>query len=149
CGTDSVVLYWDKIFLMVGPYGDMVRYPYDDAIHLIPEIDGVRIIGSDKCEFLQKVPDVIEETFKIGSTAPAAMLFDALEHFDKRSPKADENIRIIHTELANAVDACIEAAGHEFNQVRQRSLLKAAAFGKTFLESYNSDRFVEMCQILR
>ncbi|CAG8544325.1 9832_t:CDS:10 [Racocetra fulgida] len=93
--------------------------------------------------------DVTEEIFKIGSTAPAAMLFDALEHFDKRSPKADENIRSIRTELADAVDACIEAAGHEFNQVRQRSLLKAAAFGKTFLESYNSDRFVEMCQILR
>lgn len=149
CGTDSVVLYWDKLLLMVGPFGDWVRYPYDDAIYLIPEIDGVRIFSSDRCEFLEKVPNVTEEIFKIGSTAPAAMLFDALEHFDKRSPKADENIRSIRPELADAVDACIEAAGHEFNQVRQRSLLKAAAFGKTFLESYNSDRFVEMCQILR
>ncbi|CAG8580065.1 14623_t:CDS:10 [Gigaspora margarita] len=137
CGTDSVVLYWDKLLLMVGPFGDWVRYPYDDAIYLIPEIDGVRIFSSDRCEFLEKVPNVTEEIFKIGSTAPAAI------------PKADENIRSIRPELADAVDACIEAAGHEFNQVRQRSLLKAAAFGKTFLESYNSDRFVEMCQILR
>ncbi|RIB09211.1 Vps16, C-terminal region-domain-containing protein, partial [Gigaspora rosea] len=149
CGIDSVVLYWDNLLLMIGPFGDWVRYPYDDAIYLITEIDGVRIFSSDRCEFLQKVPNVTEEIFKIGSTAPAAMLFDALEHFDKRSPKADENIRSIRPELAEAVDACIEAAGHEFNQVRQRSLLKAAAFGKTFLESYNSDRFVEMCQMLR
>lgn len=25
CGTDSVVLYWDKIVLMVGPYGDWIK----------------------------------------------------------------------------------------------------------------------------
>jgi|SRR3954453_825001 hypothetical protein len=70
-------------------------------------------------------------------------------HFQKRSPKADENIRSIRTELADAVDACTEAAGHEFNQYWQRNLLKAAAFGKAFLESYNADIFVNMCQTLR
>ncbi|CAI2176411.1 4285_t:CDS:10 [Funneliformis geosporum] len=149
CGTDSVVLYWDKIVLMVGPFGDYIKYSYDDTIYLVPEIDGVRIISSDKCEFLQKVPNVTEEIFKIGSTAPAAMLFDALENFEKRSPKADENIRSIRPDLADAVDACTEAAGHEFNQYWQRNLLKAAAFGKAFLESYNADNFVNMCQTLR
>ncbi|PKK73317.1 vacuolar protein sorting-associated protein 16 [Rhizophagus irregularis] len=149
CGTDSVVLYWDKIVLMVGPFGDYIKYSYDDAIYLIPEIDGVRVISSDKCEFLQKVPNVTEEIFKIGSTAPAAMLFDALDHFERRSPKADENIRSIRAELAEAVDACTEAAGHEFSQYWQRNLLKAAAFGKAFLESYNADNFVDMCQTLR
>jgi hypothetical protein len=41
---------------MVGPFGDYIKYSYDDAIYLIPEIDGVRVISSDKCEFLQKVP---------------------------------------------------------------------------------------------
>src|SRR3954451_21195770 len=58
CGTDSVVLYWDKLVLMVGPFGDWIKYSYDDAIYLVPEIDGVRIISSDKCEFLQKVPSM-------------------------------------------------------------------------------------------
>jgi hypothetical protein len=71
------------------------------------------------------------------------------DHFQKRSPKADENIRSIRTELAEAVDACTEAAGHEFSQYWQRNLLKAAAFGKAFLESYNADNFVNMCQTLR
>ncbi|KAI1311299.1 hypothetical protein EDD11_003512 [Mortierella claussenii] len=149
CGTDSVVLYWDKIVLMVGPYGDWIKYSYDDAIFLIPEIDGVRVISSEKCEFLQKVPDVTENIFKIGSTAPAAMLYDALDHFEKKSPKADENIRSIRFELSDAVEACIEAAGHEISHQYQRSLLKAASFGKCFLEIYNADSFVEMCMILR
>ncbi|CAG8453383.1 779_t:CDS:10 [Ambispora leptoticha] len=154
CGTDSVVMYWDKIVLMVGPFGDWIKHTYDDAIYLIPEVDGVRVISSDKCEFLQKssllpYTDVTEDIFKIGSTTPGAMLFDALDHFEKKSPKADENIRSIRPELADAVDACIDAAGHEFNQYWQRNLLKAASFGKAFLESYNADRFVNMCQTLR
>lgn len=25
CGTDSVILYWDKIVLMVGPFGDWIK----------------------------------------------------------------------------------------------------------------------------
>ncbi|KAF9355900.1 hypothetical protein BGX26_005975, partial [Mortierella sp. AD094] len=149
CGTDSVVLYWDKIVLMVGPFGDWIKYSYDDAIFLIPEIDGIRVISSEKCEFLQKVPDVTENIFKIGSTAPAAMLYDALDHFEKKSPKADENIRSIRLELSDAVEACIEAAGHEISHQYQRLLLKAASFGKCFLEIHNADSFVEMCKILR
>lgn len=56
CGTDSVVLYWDKIVLMVGPFGDWIKYTYEDPIYLASEIDGVRIISNDRCEVLQKVP---------------------------------------------------------------------------------------------
>ncbi|KAG0040394.1 hypothetical protein BGZ82_003119 [Podila clonocystis] len=149
CGTDSVILYWDKIVLMVGPFGDWIKYSYDEAIFMIPEVDGVRIISSEKCEFLQKVPAVTEDIFKIGSTAPGAMLYDALDHFEKKSPKADENIRSIRLELADAVEACIEAAGHEINHQYQRSLLKAASFGKCFLEIHNADSFVDMCKTLR
>jgi len=98
---------------------------------------------------MQRVPFVTEEIFKIGSTAPASMLYDALEHFEKKSPKADENIRNIKNDLSEAVDACIEAAGHEFNYPSQRTLLKAASFGKCFLDFYNPDKFVEMCKTLR
>ncbi|KAI9486646.1 MAG: Vps16, C-terminal region-domain-containing protein [Benjaminiella poitrasii] len=149
CGTDSVVLYWDKIVLMVGPFGDWIKYTYEDPIYLASEIDGVRIISNDKCELLQKVPASTENIFKIGSTEPPAMLFDALDHYERKSPKADENIRSIKTELVDAVDSCIEAAGFEFNHYYQRSLLKAASFGKCFLENYNANNFVDMAQSIR
>ncbi|KAG0042078.1 hypothetical protein BGZ83_000922, partial [Gryganskiella cystojenkinii] len=149
CGTDSVVLYWDKLVLVLGPFGGYLEYSYDDSIHLVPEIDGIRIISRDKCEFLQKVPDVTVDIFGIGSTAPAAMLYDALDHFEKKSPKADENIRSIRLELSEAVEGCIEAAGHENSHQLQRSLLKAASFGKCFLDIHNADSFVEMCKVLR
>lgn len=52
------------------------------------------------------------------------MLFDALDHFERKNPKADENIRSIKAELSDAVDCCIEAAGFEFQHYYQRALLK-------------------------
>ncbi|CEG84394.1 hypothetical protein RMATCC62417_18203 [Rhizopus microsporus] len=84
CGTDAVVLYWDHIVLIVGPYGDWIKYSYEDPIYLVSEIDGVRIMSNDKCELLQKVPDSTEKIFKIGSTDPPAMLYDALDHYEVR-----------------------------------------------------------------
>jgi vacuolar protein sorting-associated protein 16 len=66
------------------------------------------------------------------------------------------------------VDSCLEAAANEFNQSRQKTLLKvfervflkillcvlififqAASFGKCFVESYDSERFVKICQAIR
>ncbi|KND02893.1 tethering complex subunit VPS16 [Spizellomyces punctatus DAOM BR117] len=149
CGTDAVVLHWPDTVLMVGPFGDWIKYSYEGIVHLVPEVDGVRIISDERCEFLQRVPTAIEDIFKIGSTAPGAILFDALEHFEKKSPRADENIRNIKPELTEAVDSCIEAAGHELHTGRQRALLRAASFGKCFVDSYNANRFVTMCQTLR
>ncbi|KAL5997535.1 vacuolar protein sorting-associated protein 16 [Asimina triloba] len=88
CGLDSVLLYWEESLLMVGPYGDPVRYFFDEPIILIPECDGVRILSSTSTEFLHRVPDSTVDIFKIGSTLPAALLYDALDHFDRRSAKA-------------------------------------------------------------
>lgn len=82
-----MLLYWDDMLLMMGPRGDPVRYLYDEPIILIPECDGVRILSNSSMEFLQRVPDSTESIFKIGSTSPAALLYDALDHFDRRSAK--------------------------------------------------------------
>jgi len=61
--------------------------------------------------------------FGPGSIAPSAILYDAWESYNNRSPKADESIRSIKTELAKAVDECIEAAGQEWESYWQRRLL--------------------------
>ncbi|XP_078439056.1 vacuoleless1 (VCL1) isoform X2 [Wolffia australiana] len=149
CGMDSVLLYWDELLLMVGPHGDPVNYPYEEPLILIPECDGVRILSNSSMEFLQRVPDSTESIFQIGSTEPAALLYDALEHFDRRSAKADENLRLIRSSLPEAVEACIDAAGHEFDLSRQRLLLRAASYGQAFCSQFQRDRLQEMCKILR
>ncbi|XP_052210322.1 protein VACUOLELESS1 [Diospyros lotus] len=149
CGMDSVLLYWDDMLLMVGPYGDPVLYLYDEPIVLVPECDGVRILSNTSLEFLQRVPDSTVSIFKIGSTSPAALLYDALDHFDRQSAKADENLRLIRSSLPEAVEACIDAAGHEFDVSRQRTLLRAASYGQAFCSHFQRDRFQEMCRTLR
>jgi len=65
--------------------------------------------------------------FSPGSSHPASVLYDALEHFDAKSPKADEAVRSIRPDLANAVDTCIEAAGREIDTYWQKRLLKVCS----------------------
>ncbi len=71
------------------------------------DIDGVRVITNDVCEFLQKVPDVTEEVFQLGAESPASILLDAVEQLEMESPKADDNIQLIRANLTEAVDTCV------------------------------------------
>ncbi|KIW21568.1 hypothetical protein PV08_02148 [Exophiala spinifera] len=149
CGNDSVILAWEDEIHMVGPDGGAVKYYYDDQVHVVPDIDGVRLITNDSCDFLHKVPDQLEEVFRLGSTSAASVLVDSIELLEMKSPKADENIQRIKQNLPEAVETCIQAAGHEFNQNLQKQLLRAASFGKSVLDLYSSDEFVDMCEDLR
>ncbi|GAV88113.1 Vps16_C domain-containing protein/Vps16_N domain-containing protein [Cephalotus follicularis] len=149
CALDTVLAYWDDMLLMVGPNDDPIRYFYDEPIVLIPECDGVRILSNTCMEFLHRVPDSTVSIFKIGSTSPAALLYDALDHFDRRSAKADENLRLIRGSLPEAVEACVDGAGHEYNVSRQRTLLRAASYGQAFCSNFERNRIQEMCKTLR
>lgn len=93
--------------------------------------------------------DTTEDIFKLGSTSPASVLLDAVDQLDKKSPKADENIQLIRPNLPDAVAACVQAAGQEHSTYWQKQLLKAASFGKSVLDLYSSDDFVDMCEKLR
>ncbi len=94
-------------------------------------------------------PDVTEDVFKLGSTSPASVLLDAIDQLEKKSPKADDNIQLIRPNLVEAVDTCVKAAGYEYSAHWQKQLLKAASFGKSVIDLYNSDDFVDMCETLR
>ena len=149
CGNDSVILAWEDEIHMVGPNGVASKHYYDDQVHVVPDVDGIRILTKDICEFLHKVPDATEEVFKLGSNSPAADLLDSIDLLEKKSPKADEIIQRIKGNLPDAVETCVRAAGHEFDQILQKQLLKAASFGKSVLDLYSSDEFVDMCEDLR
>lgn len=93
--------------------------------------------------------DTTEQIFKLGSNSPSSVLLDAVGQLEKKSPKADENIQLIRADLPDAVAACVHAAGQEYNTYWQKQLLRAASFGKSVLDLYSSDDFVEMCVRLR
>ncbi|KAK6950407.1 hypothetical protein Daesc_008735 [Daldinia eschscholtzii] len=149
CGNDAVVIAWEDEVNVVGPNNAAASFVYEGRVHVIADHDGVRLITNDVCDFLQKVPDVTDEVFRLGSESPASVLLDAVEQLENQSPKADDNIQLIRPNLVEAVDTCVAAAGHEFSVHWQKQLLKAASFGKSVLDIYNSDDFVDMCETLR
>ncbi|KAK9459853.1 Vps16, N-terminal region-domain-containing protein [Lipomyces oligophaga] len=149
CANDCVAIASSSELRLVGPAGGSVSFFYEVPFKLIPEVDGIRIISNDRCEFLSKVPEVVVDLFRIGSTAPSAILLDAVEQLEINSPKADDNIQLIRDKLNDAVDACIKGASYESEPYWQKRLLQAARLGKSVLELYSSDEFVEMGSILR
>lgn len=75
CANDAVIVSWEGLILLVGPFGDTLqsassttlmfngpvvnfsrRFFYSGSPCAITELDGVRIVGSDVCDFIQKVP---------------------------------------------------------------------------------------------
>ena len=52
--------------MMVGPHKDTIKFFVEGKVHLVQETDGVRILGNTKQEFLHKVPNEVEDVFKIG-----------------------------------------------------------------------------------
>lgn len=150
CGNSAVLMAWEDEIHLVAPDGKATKYYYDSFVHLVPDFDGVKIYTNDVCEFVQKVPDETEEVFRLGSTSPASILLDALDHLEKKSPRADDNIQLIRSSLDEAVYTCVRAAAQEYSVHWQKQLLKAASFGKSVLDLYNDvDDFVEMTETLR
>ena len=141
CGEDAVILTWHGFLLMVGPYGDWLRFAYERTgtgnmvtivpHHVVPEADCCRVLTPDACECLQRVPLPTENIHRIFSTDPAAMLYYAMERFEEGDVRADDSIRSVADEgrLADAVRSCITAAEHTFSPADQKRYLRAANYG--------------------
>uniref|UniRef100_A0A3B3ZYC1 Vacuolar protein sorting-associated protein 16 homolog n=1 Tax=Periophthalmus magnuspinnatus TaxID=409849 RepID=A0A3B3ZYC1_9GOBI len=127
------------------------RFPLDQVSVLVPELDGIRVLGGFHQELLQEVPLVSQEIFKIASMSPGALLLEAHREYEKQSQRADEYLREIKEQsvLSEAVAQCVEAAAHEWDCTTQKALLRAASFGKCFLSDFSPESFVSICRELR
>ena len=148
CGEDSVIMYWKDLgILMVGPYGDWLRFPYDgdsgtsggsssqqSHLKLVPEMDGCRVITDKSIALIQRVPPATAALLRVGSIEPAAMLLDASDAFESGSPSSDEAARAIMKTgmLHDAIEVCMDAAVKEFDVNMQKRLLRAASYGMHF-----------------
>ncbi|XP_042326077.1 vacuolar protein sorting-associated protein 16 homolog [Sceloporus undulatus] len=147
----AVVMAWDRRLLVAGKGDQCIQYPLDEESYLVPELDGVRIFSRSTHEFLHEIPEASQEIFRIASMAPGALLLEAQKEYEKESQKADEYLREIKDQnlLPEAVRQCIEAASYEHEPEIQKSLLRAASFGKCFIDKFPPESFVETCRDLR
>jgi vacuolar protein sorting-associated protein 16 len=142
CGEDSVVLHWKNLgVLMVGPYGDWLRFPYEgtDNLFLLPETDCCRVVTDHAVEILQRVPPATALLLRIGSIETSAMLLDASDAHHSGSPSSDEAaLTIVKTGmLDDAIETCTDSATKEFDIPTQKRLLRAASYGLHF--KYKAD----------
>jgi vacuolar protein sorting-associated protein 16 len=147
--AEAIVITYPSILLIVGIKGESNIYTYDPAIFLVPEIDGVRVLTNSYIEFIQKVPTSVSNIFGISISEPSSFLFESHRKFCERSHQSDEYLCLILDKIDVAVSECINAAGYEFDTETQKSLIRAANFGKGFIQEHNPDEYIRMCKILR
>lgn len=126
CGTEAVVCSWSSTIMVVGRAAETIVYNYDGPVHLVTEIDGVRVLSSCSHEMVQKVPNVVQRIFRINSTDPASYLLEASKQFQKKSHKADSYIDLVKDKLDSAIKACIDGASHEFDFETQKILMRVS-----------------------
>eukprot|EP01134_Creolimax_fragrantissima_P006955 CFRG6955T1 len=135
CANDCVVMTWDHggLVMAVGPFSGVLTYQYDNQCVLVGELDGVRVIGKDSHDFLERVPRCVENTFKFGSTEPPAMLLDASRLYDAGNARCDELLRSIKgSALDDAVLQLLRVGGYEWESTSQKDIMRAASFGRSF-----------------
>ena len=149
CSNDVVVMAFPDSISVVGPSSDTLDFYTNGIPYLKGELDGLYYLTTTELCFLSRVLPVTEDTFRIGSTSPSAILLDAIDYLDRHSPKANDHLEIIDDHMVMAVDGCIRAASEEFDLYWQKNLLRAAAFGKINLDLYDPTEFVQTCDYLR
>ncbi|GAA6011899.1 hypothetical protein JCM10207_003423 [Rhodosporidiobolus poonsookiae] len=157
CGSNAVAVRWERTVEIVGPFGETLKYFYSSpSLHLTTEVDCVRVTcGEDTCDLIELVPPATLSAL-LPSPTPPSQLLAASTLFHARSPKADEIVRGLlgHEHghggaMREAVEGCVAAAGREWTGGEGKELLRAAAFGKSFLEAYNPSEFVSTTKTLR
>lgn len=125
--ADAIVITYPSLLLVIGMNGDSNTYPYDPAIFLIPEMDGVRVLTGCCHEMIQKVPKSVWNIFSINSQEGSSYLFEAHKKFQEKSHKSDEYLCLVK-DIQSAVDECIEGASYEFDTETQKSLIRVRIF---------------------
>lgn len=151
----GIAITYSSILLIIALNGESITYSYDQAIIIIPEMDGLRLISNGCHEMLQNIPKCITNTFAINSQEASSFLFEANKQFQAKNHKSDEYLSLARDKIEKAVQDCIDAACYEFDTNIQKSLMSAAYFGKGFIKDYkitdymNKSRYIRVLNALR
>lgn len=149
CGDDTVAVAWNGSVQVVGPLDDPLTLPVPGAVHLFGHHDGLQLVHAEAHEYLDRVDPATEAALRPGSTHVATILLEASQLAQKNSPRAYEAVEALRKDLAHAVHVCVSAASQAWDVATQQELLKAALFGKTFLDAYDSTAYLRTARTLR
>lgn len=149
CANDLVGLTNESGLDLYGPTEANLHYDFVSPL-IRTENDGLLIASPQNSpSFISRVSESAQRILLLGSTSPAAILMDALEAADQKSPKSTHLLSLINENLANATGDCISAACEEFDTDLQKKMLRAAKLGMNTLPYYDPDDFVSACDFTR
>ncbi|CAD2114236.1 vacuolar protein sorting-associated protein 16, putative [Plasmodium vinckei] len=159
CGDDCLAVYTPLItpsnyiqhmLFIGGPKNQWIPYQYRSHLHLVGDIYGVKIISNEYLEYISRIRKSTFNIFSIGSCTSSAMLFYSYEKYANGSICLDDEIRAFNDNLDIAIEECLNASTHEYDENVINMLLKAALFGKNFMKfNYSSKKTILYCLYLR
>ena len=149
CKDNAVALAMYEHILLLGPFEEPLVFHVRGIPHIYSSPDGLHVVHIDAHEHMALAEAPTLAALRPGSTHTAAILLDASRMAQQHSPQAYEAVRAIQDSLEEAVQACIEAATLEWHASTQQALLQAALFGRTFLDTYDPARMLQVSSMLR
>lgn len=131
----------------------------------ISEVDGLRYISNEGTFLISKVSVELYNICYIFSEHAGKKLLAAYKNYIEKQPYCDKDIRQITSELPDAINTLQIASAnlfwiddknknnniHNEKKIMQLEFLRAAHYGKTFLqkEEFDFDKFNEICRDIR
>ena len=130
--------------------------------YCISECDGIRILTKKEIFLIYKINKELYDTCFPFSDHPCKKLLKAFKKYFEKNANCQTEINELNKHnlyLANAINTLLKAAAqlywlksnqNNYQQI-QIYLLKAASFGKNFVEidQFNFNRFIEICKDIR
>jgi len=103
------------------------------GVYTTAETDGIRICTATKTFFCDLVQRSTQDTFELAGIKPSAKLNHAQKQVDIKSPKAEEIIRDLGSDLNAGIEALLDAAKYEHKDIFVlKHIIKTASFAKKF-----------------
>ncbi|KAI5961550.1 vps16 [Candida theae] len=176
CGNDAIALSLKDEIKLIGPEQQSISFFYDinedddfdldnlllkdsgknDLSYTIPIIqtlpDGLRVVTSEKVQFLYRVPEKTVAMYQIGSNSPSSILADCVNKFSSNAAKAHANITLLKSDdvLSIAMDDALAVALDELDTSWQKRALKAVSFGKVYAEgAFDADHYLTVLDTIK
>ncbi len=149
----AVAMAWhgEGVVLVHASEGKDARVEIIGDVHIVQEVDGLRIMGDMEHMFVEQVAPSLVETVSSTSMELGVVLMQAADAFHNANARCDDDIRYLQQrgELHTAVLHCIDAALKQWDVDSQKQLLRAASYGKRFDSEFSAAPFMTAAKTLR
>ncbi len=167
CGEDAVCLCGGRFIMILNSKNKTIYYKNTDKVfqniglqyqlmYCFTEVDGLRVITHDSLFFISKVSKELFHACYDFSNHSSKKLLNVYKLALRKNPNSDKELRVIFDKLGDAIITLLSAASriiyfdnNHDNKKIQLFLLKAAQYGKNFVQNLNYDLFVQYCKEIR